>query len=584
MGRSRRENLRDVFSIFDENGDGELSTSEICVLLEAFGHSSDAAAKLLREFDTDGDGTLSFSEFQRLMREPIHSTEDTAVHSTAAARKAFISRRMRESKMSSPCKIGVKRLLEFERHRGREPPPTFAEAAAARVRGGTEGQAALAAAAAAVAKEERAARAREAERDVMKKRLDELEAQLLDASCRALVGIVHKGKDHGLHPHVAAAAQVAPEPKDGAHSDDYVGLQAAFEARLAIERARAGALQMELDELRASTPLQLRRSRRRSDEEGGHARSSGSKSPRGSLGGGDGNSSKAARARTRSGGSGRHSPSLSPRLSPRLSSSRPRRTSPTFGPSQNPLPPALFSSMSGSAMKTTVIALELQCNTRLAAAIAHEAAAAAGEAAAGAEAAAHVTLALHHLPRSRRGSGVAPRRRSSTGGTGTPARPRSRRGSATSGTPRRRGSRRGSRTAVEPVDAADAASLGAAAALTPTPPLEQEQEQKEEPAVPPPPPKPVYVHHDLTTAEKAVEAIELAAALAGAVEEIGIMDKRDREEKEAALERKRLERLARSQPHRRRGGSSGGGGGGSSSKRAAQSRTPGFYESLAATR
>ena len=381
--RPRKAQLRDLFAIFDEDGSGDLGSGEIMMLLEAFGHTTNNAAALVGEYDVDGDGALSFGEFMDLMRHPIKEDPSTSARKVAeriaVERKTFINRRMREVKMSSPQRIELKHLLEYERRRGLSPPVTFAAAAAARKANRKLASAAELHAIAIATAVRRVAAAKDAAAAALQSRVDDLESQLLELSCQALVSNRAKALEK-----LKVTKQRQNQTARSAHSDDYVGLQAAFETRLAIERQRSNALQNEIDELRSS-PLQQRRStrsRRQSQESDGvgHGASFPS-SPRSSTPGG-GRAPRSPRSTTPGGGH-------TPRRSRARSGGRSGGSSP------------LFSSLAGPPFDDAFVllppapALKMACAACVAAACAVEAAFAAREAVAGAEAAAHVTRTLH---------------------------------------------------------------------------------------------------------------------------------------------------------------------------------------------
>ncbi|XP_066267149.1 calmodulin-like [Branchiostoma lanceolatum] len=61
--------FRQVFSMFDQNGDGHITTAELGSVLRALGQNpTDAELRdMIRKVDVDGDGTTNFSEFLRLV-------------------------------------------------------------------------------------------------------------------------------------------------------------------------------------------------------------------------------------------------------------------------------------------------------------------------------------------------------------------------------------------------------------------------------------------------------------------------------------------------------------------------------------
>ncbi|KAH7963312.1 hypothetical protein HPB52_020535 [Rhipicephalus sanguineus] len=69
--------LREVFALFDKDGNGEISPDELGVVMRACGQNPTQAEieEMIAKADTDGNGTISFPEFVAMMREP--PTEET---------------------------------------------------------------------------------------------------------------------------------------------------------------------------------------------------------------------------------------------------------------------------------------------------------------------------------------------------------------------------------------------------------------------------------------------------------------------------------------------------------------------------
>jgi Ca2+-binding EF-hand superfamily protein len=66
----RKVQMREVFDMFDESGDGEVDMSEMAGLMSSVGvaFTDEDKAKMMSEFDTSGDGQISFDEFWQYMR------------------------------------------------------------------------------------------------------------------------------------------------------------------------------------------------------------------------------------------------------------------------------------------------------------------------------------------------------------------------------------------------------------------------------------------------------------------------------------------------------------------------------------
>lgn len=66
--------LKEAFSIFDQNGDGTISTKELGVVIRSLGLSPTdrEIQEIIREFDKDKSGALEYPEFLRLMAKKIY--------------------------------------------------------------------------------------------------------------------------------------------------------------------------------------------------------------------------------------------------------------------------------------------------------------------------------------------------------------------------------------------------------------------------------------------------------------------------------------------------------------------------------
>merc|ERR1712217_192692 len=60
------DSLRDTFEVFDCNGDGLISPSELKFVMETLGQdlSKTEVASMIHEMDTNGDGQIDYHEFQ----------------------------------------------------------------------------------------------------------------------------------------------------------------------------------------------------------------------------------------------------------------------------------------------------------------------------------------------------------------------------------------------------------------------------------------------------------------------------------------------------------------------------------------
>merc|ERR1711871_223497 len=69
LSESELDNIKENFVMFDKDGDGTITTSELMTVLHALGFnpSQSDVDDLLNLFDTDGSGSLSFAEFCDVM-------------------------------------------------------------------------------------------------------------------------------------------------------------------------------------------------------------------------------------------------------------------------------------------------------------------------------------------------------------------------------------------------------------------------------------------------------------------------------------------------------------------------------------
>ncbi|KAK7305713.1 hypothetical protein VNO77_43623 [Canavalia gladiata] len=68
-----------IFSIFDANGDGKISASELGESLKTLGSvTAEEVQRMMAEIDTDGDGYISYEEFTEFARANRGLVRDVA--------------------------------------------------------------------------------------------------------------------------------------------------------------------------------------------------------------------------------------------------------------------------------------------------------------------------------------------------------------------------------------------------------------------------------------------------------------------------------------------------------------------------
>ena len=65
--------MKEVFNIFDVDGDNTISTKELGKVMNSLGQNPNEAElrELIQEYDNDGNGTLDFPEFLELMAKKL---------------------------------------------------------------------------------------------------------------------------------------------------------------------------------------------------------------------------------------------------------------------------------------------------------------------------------------------------------------------------------------------------------------------------------------------------------------------------------------------------------------------------------
>ena len=71
------EELQEAFSLFDKDGDGTITTSELATVMRSLGQrlAEDELKRMVKEVDVDGNGTVEFPEFLAMLARKIDSLE-----------------------------------------------------------------------------------------------------------------------------------------------------------------------------------------------------------------------------------------------------------------------------------------------------------------------------------------------------------------------------------------------------------------------------------------------------------------------------------------------------------------------------
>ena len=77
MSEQEREEFKDVFTMFDKDGDGTVSTKELGVVMRALGQNptDEELWEMIKEVDQDCSGEIDFDEFCLLMIKKMSENE-----------------------------------------------------------------------------------------------------------------------------------------------------------------------------------------------------------------------------------------------------------------------------------------------------------------------------------------------------------------------------------------------------------------------------------------------------------------------------------------------------------------------------
>ncbi|XP_065061093.1 neo-calmodulin-like [Rhopilema esculentum] len=102
------EEIREMFSLFDTNHDGRITSEELGIVLERLGYiiSSESLKALVDEMDYDGSGTIELTEFVRIIeaRKETVNIEEAMIEAFRVFdqdQNGFIERRELKNVMKS---------------------------------------------------------------------------------------------------------------------------------------------------------------------------------------------------------------------------------------------------------------------------------------------------------------------------------------------------------------------------------------------------------------------------------------------------------------------------------------------------
>jgi len=80
LSEEQQAELKEVFSLFDKDGDGTITTKELGTVMRALGQNPTEAEiqDMIHEVDLDSSGSIEFNEFCELMTKRIRETDTEA--------------------------------------------------------------------------------------------------------------------------------------------------------------------------------------------------------------------------------------------------------------------------------------------------------------------------------------------------------------------------------------------------------------------------------------------------------------------------------------------------------------------------
>lgn len=77
LSEQQRIEFKEVFSLFDKDGDGTISTTELGTVMRTLGQNptEEELEQMIKEVDVDGNGEIDFEEFCSLMVKKMKESE-----------------------------------------------------------------------------------------------------------------------------------------------------------------------------------------------------------------------------------------------------------------------------------------------------------------------------------------------------------------------------------------------------------------------------------------------------------------------------------------------------------------------------